>query len=86
MHRARLVSEVREDRLDHHRIIDARDDAHRAAAARAGLDVHAEHAREALCRSAGVRASAFADCALPLPRPARMTSARCALLGANTPW
>jgi AhpD family alkylhydroperoxidase len=56
---------VREDRLDHYRIFDARDDAHRAAAARAGLHVDAEHALQALCRSAGVRTSAFADSVLP---------------------
>lgn len=34
---------MREDRLDHDRIFDARDDAHRTAARRAGLDVDAEH-------------------------------------------
>jgi len=49
VHRARFAREVSEDRLDHHRIFDARDDAHRAAAARAGLDVDAEHALQALC-------------------------------------
>jgi hypothetical protein len=48
VHRARFVREVSEGRLDHHRIFDARDDAHRAAAARAGLDVDAEHALQAL--------------------------------------
>ena len=61
-------------------------------AARAGLDVDAEHALRALCpsiaawRSAGGRTSALAAAALLLPRPALVTSARCALLGANTPW
>jgi hypothetical protein len=49
VHRARFVREVSEGRLDHHRIFDARDDAHRAAAARAGLDVDTEHALQALC-------------------------------------
>ncbi len=49
VHRARFAGEVREDRLDHYRIFDARDDAHGAAAARAGLDVDAEHALQALC-------------------------------------
>jgi len=34
----------------------------------------------------GARASTLAASALPLPRPALLTSARCALLGANTPW
>jgi len=48
VHRARFAGEVREDRLDHRRIFDARDDAHRAAAARAGLDVDAEHALQTL--------------------------------------
>jgi len=42
--------------------------------------------RIATRRSAGARASAVADCALPLPRPALATSARCALFRANTPW
>ncbi len=49
MHRARFAREVSEDRLDHCRIFDARDDAHRAAAARAGLNVDAEPALQALC-------------------------------------
>ncbi len=38
---ARFVHRVREDRLDHHRIFDARDNAYRAAAGHAG---HAGHA------------------------------------------
>ncbi len=50
---------MREDRLDHHRIFDARNDAHRAAAGRAGLNVDAEHALEAL---------GPAHCAAPLGR------------------
>ncbi len=38
-------------------------------------------------RSAGVRSSVAAALALlPLPRLAGVTRARCALLGANTPW
>jgi hypothetical protein len=39
-------------------------------------------------RSAGVRSSVWAAaCSLaPLPRPALVTRARCALVGANTPW
>ena len=40
--------QVSEDLLDHHRVLDAGDDAHRPAAHRAGLDVDAEHALEAL--------------------------------------
>ena len=50
MHRARFVRQLREDRLDHRRIFDARDDAHRTAAARTGsLDIDTEHALQALC-------------------------------------
>jgi hypothetical protein len=89
VHRARFARGVREHCLDHHRIFDACDDAHRAAAARAGLDVDAEHALQALCaqriaarRSVGVRTSALATPSLPLPRPALVTNARgvyCAL-------
>jgi len=42
---------VGEDLLDHRRVLDAGDDAHRPAAHRAGFDVNAEHALEALCPS-----------------------------------
>jgi len=48
---SRFRVEVGEDLLDHHRILDAGDDAHRPAAGRAGLDVDLEHALEALCPS-----------------------------------
>jgi len=49
VHRARFVREVSEDRLDHHRIFDARDDAHCPATGRAGFHLDAEHALPALC-------------------------------------
>jgi hypothetical protein len=91
-HRARFAGEVHKDRLDHHRVFDARDDAHRAAARCPGLDVDAEHALQALCPAhcrvalarrshTRVRTSAFADSARPLSRPALVTNARCALFG-----
>jgi hypothetical protein len=38
---------MRKDCLDHYRVFDSRDDAHRAAADCAGLDVDAEHALQA---------------------------------------
>ena len=44
MHRARFARQVRENRLDHRRGFDARNDAQRAAAGCAGLDIDAEHA------------------------------------------
>jgi hypothetical protein len=42
--------------------------------------------RIATWRSLGVRTSSFASAAPPLTRLARVTSARCALFGANTRW
>ena len=72
---------MRKDRLDHHRIFDTGDDAQRAAAVRAGIDVDAEHAlkrcaqRIATWCSAGLRAAALAECALH--RQDMVTSARC---------
>jgi hypothetical protein len=87
VHRARFAGKVRKDRLDHHRIFYARDDAHRAAAARADLDIYSEHALQALCTAhRGARTSAPATPSLPLSRPALVTNAQCALLWANTPW
>ena len=83
------------DLLDQRRVFDAGDDAHRPAAHRAGLDVDAEHALGERCaqviaarRSAGVLGSVWAAAwpDAPLPRPAWVTCARCALFGANTPW
>ena len=41
---ARIAREVREDRLDHDQVFDAREDAQRAATVCAGLNVDAEHA------------------------------------------
>ena len=54
MHQRSLVRRVARRksglfRLDHHQVFVGRDDAHRAAAARAGLNADAEHALQALC-------------------------------------
>jgi hypothetical protein len=83
---------VGQDILDHLEIFD---DPDHPTAGRTGLDVDAEHALQALClrlmaawRSAGVfsRPSTVDSRLLPLPRFAGVTTARCLLFGANTPW
>jgi hypothetical protein len=48
LRRGRFRIEVSEDLLDHHRILDAGDDAHRPAAHRAGVDVDVEYPLQAL--------------------------------------
>ena len=84
-----------EDLLDHQRVFDAGDDLDAAAASLTGLDVDVEYPLQAqrlklmaARRSAGVVSSGTSDALalLPLPRLAGVTRARCALLGANTPW
>ncbi len=48
---------MRENLLDHHRVLDAGDDPERATTGRTGLDVDAEDAHQALCP--GHRGPAF---------------------------
>ena len=90
-----FATEVGEDLLDHLRVFDAGDDLDAAAASLTGLDVDVEYPLQAqrlklmaARRSAGVVSSGTSDALalLPLPRLAGVTRARCALLGANTPW
>ena len=84
-----------QDLLDHLGIFDAGDDPDRPTAGRAGLDVDAEYALQALrlrlmaawrCGGVFSRPSAVDSGLLPLPRFAGVTRARCLLFGANTPW
>jgi len=84
-----------QDLPDHLGIFDAGDDPDLPTAGRTGLDVDAEHALQALrlrlmaawrCGGVFSRPSAVDSVLLPLPRFAGVTTARCLLFGANTPW